>query len=95
MSMGQRSALLEKWADLAAEKRDELGRLVTDTMGKTLFEGVGDIDFANLSIRYFAAQARESQGDVYASAIPGKKTYTLRKPRGVTACIGPWVVCNA
>ena len=90
LSMGQRAALLEAWAKRAAERLDDLGRLVTETMGKPLPEGKGDILFANLSIDYNAAHARESQGDVFASSVPGKKTYTIRKPRGVAAVIGPW-----
>lgn len=90
MSMGARASLLEALADRAESRQEELGRLVTDSMGKILAEGKGDILFANLSLRYFAAQAREQQGSVYLSAVPGKKTYTLRKPRGVVGIISPW-----
>ncbi len=90
LPMGARADLLEKWAALADARIDELGRLVTESMGKPLAEGKGDILFANLSLRYFAAQARQAQGEVFGSAIAGKKTYTLRRPRGVVGVISPW-----
>ena len=90
MSIGARASLLEDLANLADSRQEELGRLVTDSMGKIITEGKGDIAFANLSLRYFASQSREQQGDVYLSSIPGKKTYTLRKPRGVVGIISPW-----
>ena len=90
LPMGARASLLEALANAADSRLEDLGRLVTDSMGKIIAEGKGDIVFANLSLRYFAAQAREQQGEVYSSAVPGKKSYTLRKPRGVAGIISPW-----
>ena len=82
--------ILFRAAALLAERAESIGRDLTREEGKTLVEGVGETRRAAAILRYFAGQASEPVGELYASATPGTRLFTQRIPVGVVAAITPW-----
>jgi aldehyde dehydrogenase (NAD+) len=85
-----RGEILFRAAALLAERAEAIGRDLTREEGKTLVEGVGETRRAAAILRYFAGQASEPVGELYASATPGTRLYTQRIPVGVVTVITPW-----
>jgi aldehyde dehydrogenase (NAD+) len=90
MSMIERGNILYRAADLLAARADEIGRDLTLEEGKTLSEAVGETARAAAILRYFAGEARQEIGEVYAAADPNTMLYTRREPLGVVGVITPW-----
>lgn len=85
-----RGEILFRAAALLAERAEAIGRDLVREQGKTLVEGIGETRRAAAILRYFAGQASEAVGELYASATPGTRLYTQRIPVGVVAAITPW-----
>jgi alpha-ketoglutaric semialdehyde dehydrogenase len=72
------------------QRKEELSRLMTREMGKTLRETRADvqegIDFA----LYMAGEGRRFFGQTMPSELPAKLSLTLRAPVGTVGCITPW-----
>lgn len=85
-----RGEILFRAAALLAARAESIGRDLTREEGKTLAEGIGETRRAAAILRYFAGQASEPIGELYASATPGTRLYTQRIPVGVVAAITPW-----
>lgn len=89
MSTVEREALLWRIADRLETRRDELGLLESLNNGKTLREGLGDVEPSADIFRYYAGWVRKLQG----STIPVDSdhlVYTMRQPVGVCGLIVPW-----
>jgi RHH-type proline utilization regulon transcriptional repressor/proline dehydrogenase/delta 1-pyrroline-5-carboxylate dehydrogenase len=71
-----RAAMLERWADLMEQERDQLIALAVREAGKTLRNAVGEVREAVDFCRYYAATAR---AELAAAA-----------PIGPVVCISPW-----
>jgi aldehyde dehydrogenase (NAD+) len=85
-----RGEILFRAAALLAERAASIGRDLTREEGKTLVEGMAETRRAAAILRYFAGQASEPVGELYASATPGTRLFTQRIPLGVVAVITPW-----
>ncbi|MBX3028970.1 MAG: aldehyde dehydrogenase family protein [Chloroflexi bacterium] len=86
----ERGEILFRAAALLAERAETIGRDMVREQGKTLPEAIGETRRAAAILRYFAGQASEPIGEVYASATRGTRLYTQRSPIGVVAVITPW-----
>ncbi|MEO6208139.1 MAG: aldehyde dehydrogenase family protein [Candidatus Limnocylindrales bacterium] len=89
---GERSALLERVADLLARDLDELARLETINTGKAMRESRGDMADVIRVFRYYAdLAAREATRhvDVKADAADAISRIVY-EPVGVCGLIGPW-----
>jgi aldehyde dehydrogenase (NAD+) len=88
--MPARGDLIRSVGALLERDKDELSRLMTREMGKTLKEARGDvqegIDFA----QFMAGQSRAPIGDTVPSELPRKLSMTLRHPIGIVGLITPW-----
>ncbi|MDF2096710.1 succinate-semialdehyde dehydrogenase [Aquibaculum arenosum] len=85
-----RAAILRRWADLMAENREELARLMTLEQGKPIAESRGEIDYAASFLEWFGEEAKRMYGETIPSHLPGSKMIVTREPIGVTAAITPW-----
>ncbi|WP_366555997.1 succinate-semialdehyde dehydrogenase [Aquibaculum sediminis] len=85
-----RAAILRRWADLMAENREELARLMTLEQGKPVAESRGEIDYAASFLEWFGEEAKRMYGETIPSHLPGSKMIVTREPIGVTAAITPW-----
>ncbi|MHB1222122.1 MAG: NAD-dependent succinate-semialdehyde dehydrogenase [Gammaproteobacteria bacterium] len=86
----ERSDLLWKWAHLIDENKNDLARLMTLEQGKPLTESLGEIDYANSFIKWFAEEARRVYGDIIPSNKANQHLLVIKQPIGVVAVITPW-----
>jgi len=86
----ERSDLLWKWARLIDENKYDLARIMTLEQGKPLTEALGEIDYANSFIKWFAEEGRRVYGDIIPSNKPHQKLLVLKQPIGVVAVVTPW-----
>ncbi|WP_131667320.1 NAD-dependent succinate-semialdehyde dehydrogenase [Psychrobacter pygoscelis] len=86
----ERSALLNKWADLIDENLEDLAVIMTAEQGKPLKESRGEIGYANSFIRWFSEEGKRIYGDTIAASKPEQRITVLKQPVGVCAAITPW-----
>ncbi len=72
------------------ERKEELGRLVTQEMGKVIAEGRGDVQESIDFVEYMAGEGRRLFGETVPSELRSKFCLTVRQPKGVVAAITPW-----
>ena len=85
-----RGEILRKAADLVDQRANDIARDLTREEGKTFSEALGETQRAASTIRYYAAQTVEPDGDLYPSHKTGVLLYTRREPLGVVTVITPW-----
>jgi acyl-CoA reductase-like NAD-dependent aldehyde dehydrogenase len=86
----RRGEILLRAAHIMRERKDELGALVTQEMGKVIAEGKGDVQESIDFIEYIAGEGRRLLGETTPSELPNKFCMTVRRPLGVVGCITPW-----
>ncbi|MCK9858632.1 alpha-ketoglutaric semialdehyde dehydrogenase GucD [Paenibacillus sp. ATY16] len=86
----QRGALLFKAADLLEARQEEIGRMMTREMGKTLPEAKGETVRGAAILRYYAGEGMRKVGDVIPSTDAEALMFTTRVPLGVVGVISPW-----
>ena len=86
----ERAALLNKWADLIDENKEDLAVLMTAEQGKPLKESRGEIGYGNSFIRWFAEEGKRVYGDIIPASKSSQRIVVLKQPVGVCAAITPW-----
>ncbi len=86
----ERGAILARAAALLDERADRYGSELTREEGKTLAEGIGEVRRAAQVFRYYAAEANQPQGAIYAAPRAGEQIWSVSVPVGVVALITPW-----
>jgi len=85
-----RAAIVRRAGEIMADRKEQMGALVTREAGKPIAEGLGDvqeaIDMADLA----AGEGRRLYGDTAPSELPNKLCLTVREPLGVCGLITPW-----
>lgn len=89
-----RALVLDRTAVLLIERAEELAALITAETGKAIREARGEVQRAAETLRFSAAEARTSTGDLIPmEATPGgmgKLGMAIRLPIGVIAAITPF-----
>lgn len=85
-----RARILDKVVRLAREKKEELGRLLTQEEGKILSEGLGEIEKGINLLEWYAGEGTRFMGVTAPSELPKNLLYTVREPLGVVSIITPW-----
>ncbi|MBA8824953.1 succinate-semialdehyde dehydrogenase/glutarate-semialdehyde dehydrogenase [Saccharopolyspora lacisalsi] len=88
-SFEYRSALLHRAAEILDDEADELGRIATTEMGKTLSAAVAEVHKCAKGCRWFADHAREMLADE-PWPIEGARVYTRYEPLGPVLAVMPW-----
>ncbi|MFT4415280.1 NAD-dependent succinate-semialdehyde dehydrogenase [Fredinandcohnia humi] len=86
----ERGQLLMKWFQLIDENKEELGRLMTVEQGKPLAEAIGEINYANSFISWYAEEGKRIYGETIPASHPNKRILVHKQPVGVIAAITPW-----
>lgn len=86
----ERSQLLMNWYRLIDEHKEELGRIMTEEQGKPLKEAVGEINYANSFISWYAEEGKRIYGETIPASHPNKRILVQKQPVGVIAAITPW-----
>lgn len=90
MPAPRRGEILYRIAQLIEERKEDLARLMSQEMGKVLFEARGDVQEAVDEFYYMAGEGRRLFGFTTPSEMPDKFAYTVRDPIGVVGLITPW-----
>jgi alpha-ketoglutaric semialdehyde dehydrogenase len=85
-----RGQILLKAAGLIEEKRDELARIMTIEMGKSLIETRGEAVRSAQLMEFYGGEAKRLCGETCPSDRSRTFLYTIRVPLGVVALITPW-----
>lgn len=72
------------------QRKEELSRLMTQEMGKTLRETRADVQEGIDFCFYMAGEGRRFFGHTVPAELPSKFSMTLRHPIGVVGLITPW-----
>jgi acyl-CoA reductase-like NAD-dependent aldehyde dehydrogenase len=86
----KRADILLKAASIMAERKDELGEMVSREMGKVIAEGKGDVQEAIDFLQYISGEGRRMTGETSPSELPQKFCMTVRQPIGIVGLITPW-----
>lgn len=87
---GERSELLMKWFRVIDENKEDLAKTMTKEQGKPLKEAVGEINYANSFISWYAEEGKRVYGETIPSSHPNKRILIQKQPVGVVAAITPW-----
>lgn len=85
--LGERTAFLNRLADVLDAKVDEFARLITLEMGKLFTEAQAEVKKAALGARHFATTGPSY---IEPQAIPGTPAQVLYQPLGPVLGIMPW-----
>jgi acyl-CoA reductase-like NAD-dependent aldehyde dehydrogenase len=86
----RRGEILFRFAQLVADRKDELADLMTHEMGKVKAEAGGDVQEAVDMSFYMAGEGRRLWGQTTPSELPDKFNMSVRMPVGVVGAITPW-----
>ncbi|MET2869189.1 NAD-dependent succinate-semialdehyde dehydrogenase [Exiguobacterium profundum] len=86
----ERGELLNEWHHLIAEHTEELARTMVEEQGKPLKEAIGEINYANGFIDWYAAEGRRVYGETIPASSNQKRIFSIKQPVGVIAAITPW-----
>ncbi|MEU3848061.1 aldehyde dehydrogenase family protein [Micrococcus terreus] len=86
----ERAAVLKRWAETFADRREELARIIALEMGKSIAESRDEVDFATDIIDYYAMHGPGLITDFeIPSTIPGRAVVENR-PLGALLGVIPW-----
>jgi alpha-ketoglutaric semialdehyde dehydrogenase len=85
-----RGEILGRAGEIMRERKEELSRLLSREMGKTIREARGDVQEAIDTAFYAAGEGRRYFGRTTPSELPHKAAFTIRRPIGVCGLITPW-----
>lgn len=86
----ERSQLLMNWFQLIDKNKEELGRIMTLEQGKPLKEAIGEINYANSFISWYAEEGKRIYGETIPASNANKRILVQKQPVGVIAAITPW-----
>ncbi|WP_214780346.1 NAD-dependent succinate-semialdehyde dehydrogenase [Exiguobacterium sp. s22] len=86
----ERGELLNEWNRLITEHTEELARTMVEEQGKPLKEAIGEINYANGFIDWYAAEGRRVYGETIPASSNQKRIFAIKQPVGVIAAITPW-----
>lgn len=85
-----RADILLAWYQSMIEHKKDLAQILTAEQGKSLAEAEGEIGYAASFIRWFAEQARRTEGEIIPQTQSHQRLLVIKQPIGVTAAITPW-----
>jgi succinate-semialdehyde dehydrogenase/glutarate-semialdehyde dehydrogenase len=88
-SFDDRSAVIRKAAEILRERKDELARLMTEEMGKTVTDGRAEVEKCAFHCEWFADHAEEYLRREPAD-IGGGEAFITFNPIGVILAVMPW-----
>lgn len=85
-----RSSYLVKWHQLIDEEKETIGKIMTEEQGKPLQEAIGEVNYANGYISWYAEEGKRIYGDIIPASHTNKRIFVQKQPVGVVAAITPW-----
>jgi succinate-semialdehyde dehydrogenase/glutarate-semialdehyde dehydrogenase len=82
-------------ADLMDRHREDLARLLTVEMGKSLAEARGELTIGAGYVRWFAEEGKRTYRDIIPSPWARRQLLAMKEPVGVVGAISPWNFPNS
>jgi succinate-semialdehyde dehydrogenase / glutarate-semialdehyde dehydrogenase len=89
LSFAQRAAMMSRAADIIDSEKQELGRLMTLEMGKTIASAVAEAEKCAWACRYYAENGEKFLADEEVNT-GAKRSYIKYQPLGVILAVMPW-----
>ncbi|WP_082232156.1 NAD-dependent succinate-semialdehyde dehydrogenase [Halobacillus massiliensis] len=86
----ERADFLWRWNELIDAHKEELAETMTKEQGKPLKEALGEVDYANQYISWYAEEAKRIYGETIPASKRNKRILIQKQPVGVMAAITPW-----
>lgn len=90
LSFAERAVPMRRLAGLLRERREKLCALMTAEMGKTLTEGLAEIEKCAAACEHFAEQAASLLADQAIVLEDAVKAFVTFNPLGVVLAVMPW-----
>ena len=88
-SFADRSRILRKAAEILRSRKDQFARLMTDEMGKTVSDGLAEVEKCAFQCEWFADHAEEYLANE-AVDFDGEEAFVTFNPLGVVLAVMPW-----
>jgi len=85
-----RGKILRKAADLIRTRAEQIARIATLEMGKTLHETRIEAQMAAEVFDWYAEEGRRAYGRVLPQRLPGQRMTIVKEPVGPVAAFAPW-----
>ncbi len=85
-----RAEFMHRVANLLAQHRQDVARVVALEVGKPIGEALAEVDRGVVILRYYAEEAVHPMGSVIPAQVPGSLQLTVRDPVGPLGVITPW-----
>ncbi len=86
----KRGEILRRAGEILLERKEEIARLMSREIGKTLVEARGDVQEAIDTAFYSAQEGRRLFSYFTPSELPDKYAFTIRQPVGLVGVITAW-----
>nr|WP_240390844.1 NAD-dependent succinate-semialdehyde dehydrogenase [Bacillus sp. Y1] len=86
----ERGQLLMKWFHLIDQHKVEIGTVMTLEQGKPVSEAIGEVNYANSFLSWYAEEGKRIYGETIPATHPNKRILIRKEPVGVVAAITPW-----
>jgi succinate-semialdehyde dehydrogenase/glutarate-semialdehyde dehydrogenase len=90
LSPEHRGAYLWRASHILEERKEDVGRVLTQEQGKPIKEAVGEIEKVVEMLRYYAEEGKRAYGRIIPNEDPRYQSLVVRQPVGVVAAISPW-----
>lgn len=88
--LGERCAIVRKIFELTVQHKNELAEIMTLESGKPLTESLGEVDYGNAFVEWFAEEGKRAYGETIPSLAGNTRVSTIKQSVGVVAAITPW-----
>lgn len=86
----QRAKIIRKIAELLAEHKTDIAKIITAENGKAKADAEGEVMFSAGFFEWFAEEAPRLYGDVVPHSQPNSRIQVIKQPVGVCGLITPW-----
>ncbi len=86
----ERGEILRRAFEMIADRADDLARLMSLEMGKTLAEAKGEVGYGNEFFRWYSEEAVRIHGRWMHAPAGGSRLLTIKKPVGPCFFVTPW-----
>ncbi|MGE8207519.1 NAD-dependent succinate-semialdehyde dehydrogenase [Heyndrickxia sp. NPDC080065] len=90
LSAYERSEYIRAWYELVKENEMDLAKTMTAEQGKPLREALGEVQYANGFLSWYAEEGKRIYGETIPATQRNKRLWVQKQPVGVVAAITPW-----
>ena len=86
----ERAEVLRRTFDLMSARREDIARVMSLEMGKTITDARGEVAYAAEFFRWFSEEAVRISGDLRWAPAGTNRILTFQRPVGVALLLTPW-----